>query len=396
MEISTAWSAVNRSAKLRWAVPVTVAAVVAGAAVSVPLLADADAEPAERTPGEILAALVESGDVPFAGTIVHSADLGIPGLESLTGESKSPLSLLGGATTARAWYVDEQTFRVAVYGELSESDVIRDGSDAWYWNSDEDRAVHTTLPGLPESAQESGESRASMPPLPPQAMADLAINLLEPTTEVSVDGTATVAGRAAHELVLSPRDERSLIGSVRLAVDADHGLPLRMQVFGHDSDDPAVEVGFTSISFDEPDRSVFEFTPPPGATVEDVEVAEWLDETHAHKTGEVEGSLAHLGMDLDWEVVGSGWTSVAVVSGVDLDEMLAVLQRETRESGDGQALGEVGGLVDALLAQMQPVTGPDAQGMGLQTSLWSVLMLDDGRVLVGAVDLDELENVAGQ
>ncbi len=106
-------------------------------------------------------------------------------------------------------------------------------------------------------------------PLTPQQAAEQALAAIDPTTAVSTDGTRTVAGRDAYELVLAPKDTRSLVGQVRLAVDAETSVPLRVQLFGRASaDGPAFSVGFTKISFEVPGDDQFRFSPPPGATVD--------------------------------------------------------------------------------------------------------------------------------
>ena len=69
-----------------------------------------------------------------------------------------------------------------------------------------------------------------MEKLTPQQAASQALAAIDPTTKVSVDGTASVAGRSAYELVLKPRDTRSLVGDVRIAIDAKTDVPLRVQV----------------------------------------------------------------------------------------------------------------------------------------------------------------------
>src|SRR5947209_8523150 len=60
---------------------------------------------------------------------------------------------------------------------------------------------------------------------------------------------------------------RSLIGSVRVAVDAATSVPLRLQVFARGATDPAFETAFTEVQFQQPDASVFRFTPPKDAKV---------------------------------------------------------------------------------------------------------------------------------
>src|SRR5207248_3242852 len=72
-------------------------------------------------------------------------------------------------------------------------------------------------------------------PLTPQQAANEALSAAGKTTVVSVQSTLTVAGQAAYQLVLAPKDARSTIGSVRIAIDGKTGVPLRVQVFGKDT-----------------------------------------------------------------------------------------------------------------------------------------------------------------
>jgi hypothetical protein len=58
-----------------------------------------------------------------------------------------------------------------------------------------------------------------------------------------------------------------LVGSIEVSLDANNWMPLQVQVFPKGVDAPAISAGFTSISFGPVDPSMFEFTPPDGATV---------------------------------------------------------------------------------------------------------------------------------
>ena len=71
-----------------------------------------------------------------------------------------------------------------------------------------------------------------MLPRTPQEAAEQVLAALEPTTTVTTDSDVTVADRDAYELVLDPNDDASLIGQVRLAIDGETKMPLRVQVFG--------------------------------------------------------------------------------------------------------------------------------------------------------------------
>ena len=90
------------------------------------------------------------------------------------------------------------------------------------------------------------------------------------STRVSVDRTATVAGQAAYQLVLSPRSSGSLVGRVNIAIDASNNVPLRVQVFARGASAPAFQVGYTAVSFVRPAAANFTFAPPAGAKVKTV------------------------------------------------------------------------------------------------------------------------------
>ena len=65
---------------------------------------------------------------------------------------------------------------------------------------------------------------------------------------------------------LDPNDSNSLISQVRLAIDGETKMLLRVQVFGTDNK-IVFEVAYTSVDFTRPDDSEFLFNPPPGAKV---------------------------------------------------------------------------------------------------------------------------------
>jgi outer membrane lipoprotein-sorting protein len=355
----------------RWAVPAGVVAVLAGGLVLVPVVAGADPSLPERSAAELLGEVGEAQAQPFSGTVVESADLGFPALPS-SGDSPSLSDLVTGSNTARIWYASPDKARVALLGTLAETDVIRNGSDVWIWTSDENTAQHFVLP------EDSGESDDPVDtPAPsvvtPSEAAEQALEAVDPTTRVTVDGTAEVAGRPVYELVLAPKDERSLIGQVRLAVDSETSMPLRVQVYAAGATEPAFETGFTSVSFSTPDDSVFAFSPPPGAEVEESELP-----TEPRPRRDIVPDDRDEGQPT---IIGEGWTSVAVLRGVDVAGLTGGSDRRS-------------GAAQTLLQALTPVSGAYGSGRLLTTDLASALLLDDGRLLVGAVPPSVLEEVA--
>ena len=327
------------------AVPVAVIA----AAIAVPAVAGAAPSLPQRSAEQVLASIADSADVAYSGTVEQTSDLGLPDLGSAgqaTGsDASAALEFLTGSHTARVFVGGRDTERVQVIDSLAERDVIRNGDDVWLYGSRKNEATHLSLP----------VDRAL--PAPTSSPAELAEKLLanlDPTTDVSVDSNARVAGRAAYQVILTPKTQDTLVGSVTLAVDAETGLPLRVVVDAAGQQDPAISVGFSDIDFSAPDPALFEFTPPPGATVTEQNVPQGSQRSDA------------VPEHPEPTVIGAGWSSViSVPAGADADSPL----------------------LDQLTIAVDG-------GRALETSLVSVLLTTDGRVFAGAVPVEALQAAA--
>lgn len=362
----------HRRPVLRWLVPATVAVALAGGGSVIGLLsASAGNQLAPRTTSQLLVDVQEARVTGLSGTVVQDADLGLPSLPGLGGSGSSDLtSLVSGSHTLRVWSAGADRTRVALLGSLGESDVIRDGRDVWTWSSKDKTATHLTLPA--KTAESGAADRAPADPsITPQQAADAALKAISPTTKVSTDGTAKVAGRPAYELVLQPREASSLVESVRIAVDGRTHVPLRVQAFARGADKPAFQVGFTSFDPTAPAASVFAFNPPPGTKVTTSTLGDHTDETGAEagskaaarapeEAGQKSGNAP--------KVVGTGWASVVVA-----DLPASALS--------GRSSGSLAGVLKAL----PKVTGSWGSGHVLRGTLFSAVLTDDGRVAVGAV-----------
>lgn len=378
------------SRRLRLLAPAVAVGVVA-AGVTLPRLADASGAPADlppRTAAELLAAVSDAEVDGLSGTVVGTSRLGLPELPRGRGGSAVTLpGLLSGSTTARVWKAGEDRSRIAVDAPFAEYDVVRNGQDVWTFDSATADVTHLRLP------EPHDEGEAETPPAPPalsegaatpQDVAEALLAAVDESTEVSVGRAERVAGRAAYELVLDPRDPGTLVDSVRLAVDGKTSVPLRVQVFGVGQAEPAFEVGFTSVRFAVPDAAVFAFVPPAGSKVTEKS----LDSLHRSQDGkpstrsEGEESSTRPRSSEPSEsskpsepsggpaVLGTGWSTVVALPGVELPEQAA-----------------------AMVAQLsQPVEG----GRVVRSSLLSVLLLDDGRMLAGAVPPVTLLELAGR
>jgi len=407
---------------LRWLVPVAATAVVIGGGAAIGRFA-ASAEPSlpARSAAQLLVDVQTARLDGLSGTVVQRADLGLPALPSLGGAlgNLSFASLVSGSNTLRVWYSGPDKARIALLGTLGETDVIRNGRDVWIWESKGNSASHRVLPA--EAAGRPVPDPAEMPVSPQQA-ADMALAAIAPSTEVTTGRNGRVAGRAAYELVLAPRDKDSLVDQVRIAIDAKEHVPLRFEIFPKGSDDAAFQVAFTQISFARPDAEQFTFNPPPGAkvteeatddraaadekTIEKKPGAGTPDKKRVivrdPKTGKdkviVDGKViaekpagkpgapvvVHEEEHPSGTVIGKGWTSVFVnrVS----DGSVEADARKSKDEGAAQAL--------AFLGELKKVNGAWGSGRLLTGKLFSALVTDDGRLLVGAVSPERLYQVA--
>ena len=353
------------SRRARWAVPAG-ALVITGGVIAGSVITVAQAAPGlpARTAAQLLAEVADSVPPPLTGTVVETASFGLPALPA-TGNPTSLSSLLTGSHTVRVWYASPEHFRLAVPQSLSESDVIRDGSTAWLWQSTLNKVTKFTLPA---------HKAVTVPkqPLTPQQAAQQVLAAVGPTTTVSVASNVTVAGQAAYGLVLAPKDARSLVGQVQIDVDGRNGVPLRLQVFARGASSPAFQVGYTDISFVTPAPADVSFTPPPGSTVTQVNMAAGQ---HGAKGSATPGV----------STIGSGWLTVLKLPSSALTPSAPAPGSSPGPAGDSSA-GDSSAVLRALLASATPVHGAWGTGRLLRTSLVSVLMTDQGSTFVGAVE----------
>lgn len=350
---------------LRWAPAAVVFVVIAAGALAVPLQAGAAVDLPDKTPQEVLELVGESTVDAFSGTVEQTSDLGLPDLSaggSSAGgapsgdELASALELLTGNHTARIYVDGHDKARVQVMDRMAERDLIVNGADVWLWDSQENTATRVAVPPHDKGDYPTGQPRT------PAELAEKFLEKADLTTEVTVDNDTEVAGRTAYDLVLTPRTSGTLVGSVRVAVDSETGLPLRVQVTARGETEPAFRLAFTELSLETPDADLFDFEPPPGATVEEQELPK-------HPDAKPGTGMDDFG-DFPGTVSGSGWDAVV-------------------ELPAGSAPAEL--TESPLFAQ---ATEAVDEGRALSTTLLTILITDDGRVYAGSVPLERLQSAA--
>lgn len=367
----TADRPVRRGRPVRWLLPLLaagVAGLVATGLVATGLLS-ANANPSlpGRSTDQLLAAISNPRQLGFSGTVVEKASFGLPDLSALGladgaladgalpddallgGSGPGLLSLLSGTHTIRVWYGGPAKQRIALLDPVGELDLFRNGTSLWQWNSASRTAVHRSLP----SDARLFAAPEQLAGLSPDQAAQHLMTMLQPSTVVSIDRNAQVAGRSAYVLVLAPKQSGSLIGQVRISVDGATMVPLAVQLYARDGGAPILDVAFTRFTAGTPSADNFDWTPPAGVTVQ-----------HPPARAGRPFSGARV------SEVGSGWTEVYKVTG--LPSAAALAKQRPR--------------VAALLGLLPTVKGSWGSGRLLRGTAFSALITDDGRAFAGAVD----------
>jgi outer membrane lipoprotein-sorting protein len=302
----------------------------------------------------------------FGGTVEVDNKLGLPAIAEIP-------QLADGKHSARIWTDGNGKFRLALPNGQTEQTVVNDGNTLWSWNSADNEVTKSEgFDKLGSAKPDSAEQKAA----DPASAAKEIISKTKEFSDITVDGTARVANRAAYELVLTPKaTEKTLVREVRIAVDSDLKMPLRVAVLTNGTADPAATVGFSEINVGPQDAKLFEFTPPAGAKVTTPEAKEQENKQHQKPELGLEQAL----QGENPQFFGSGWDTVVG----------ARIPAEAMTKVPAQAQG----LVDRFTKK---VSGSWGSGKLFTTKVATVLIADDGRVVAGAVPEQVLFDTIGQ
>jgi outer membrane lipoprotein-sorting protein len=384
---------------LRWTPAVAVPAVIAAGVLAGSLPASARDPLPEKTPAQVLAMIGQHQAKSFSGTVEQSSELGLPDVPQVgptSGAGTGSLAeLLTGPHSARVYVDGPSKARIQVMDRMAERDAVRQGNELWLYNSKDNTATHVTLPAAASKESRSHDMPAGV--ATPEELAAKMLDKLDGSTEVAVAGDTEVAGRTAYNLVLTPRSDVTLVGSVAVAVDGENGMPLSVEVRARGQQEPAFRTAFSNLTLGAPDAGLFNFSPPPGASVKELAVpakpggTKDLADRNRTDRNPADKDLGSrdpadkdsANKDLRGQaptVTGSGWEQIVGIP--------APSTSASPESGK-QSVDRL--LNDPLLRQ---ATVAVEGGRAISTSLVNVLLTDDGRTFVGSVPLERLQAAA--
>jgi outer membrane lipoprotein-sorting protein len=201
--------------------------------------------------------------------------------------------------------------RLELQSEKGDTQIYYDGHTVSMYDASSNTLYRYTVPAHEGDAGDgsgSGDARSSSTSAhepPTVAKIEEAISHLSQHANVSGATPTDIAGQAAYTVRVSPKETGSLLGAGELSWDAANGVPLRAAIYSSTSSSPALELAATSISYGSVDASVFEFTPPANAKVEEVT----LPRKHGSKAGQSTQGDEHPHVTTE----GRGLSTIAVL-----------------------------------------------------------------------------------
>jgi outer membrane lipoprotein-sorting protein len=320
-----------------------------------------------------------SANVQLTDHLLEGANL-TSGSDGGAGQlSSSPL--LTGAS-GRLWISKEGRVRLELQSEKGDTEIYYDGRTVSMYDASTNTLYRYTPPpheagtgdgsgaGAASGSGDSGAPATTAHEPPSVAKIEEAISRLGRHANVSGATPTDIAGQAAYTVRVSPKESGSLLGAAELSWDAVNGVPLRAAIYSSTSSSPALELAATSISYGPVEASVFEFTPPANAKVEEV--------TLPYKHGSASDQSTQSGEPPHVTTAGHGLATIAVL--------------ESKTKTDAKQSAEA-----TLPEGLQKVKLDGVEAAELPTELGTLLSFERSGVrylLAGAVGPAAVETVA--
>jgi len=228
-------------------------------------LAQAVHDALAAAPVEGVSANVKLTDHLLEGASLTADQSGSGGGGEAAGQvASSPL--LSGAS-GRLWVAKDGRVRLELQAEKGDTQVLYDGHTLTVYDAASNTLYRYTPPaGTPGTDTHPATDKHEVPSV---AKIEEAIAKLN---HVNVSGATPtdIAGQPAYTARVSPKEGGSLIGGAELSWDANNGLPLRAALYSSTSSSPVIELAASEVSYGPVSGSVFEFTPPANAKIEEV------------------------------------------------------------------------------------------------------------------------------
>ena len=208
-----------------------------------------------------------SADVTLTDHLLEGANLTTGG----QGGELTSNPLVTGAS-GRLWISNDGRVRLELQSENGDTQVLYDGHTLSLYDAASNTLYRYTPPAHEKDAStETGAGTASEHhEAPSVAKIEEGISDLGQHANLSGATPGNVGGQPAYTVHVSPKEGGSLLGGAELSFDAVHGVPLRAAIYSTSSTSPAIELAASNVTYGAVAGSVFAFTPPSNAKVEEV------------------------------------------------------------------------------------------------------------------------------
>lgn len=192
-----------------------------------------------------------SATVNFTNNLIGSSNI----------QGTDPL-LNGGQ--GRLW-VGKGRVRLEVQSTNGDAQVVFNRGSFWAYDPAMNVVYRGSLPA--GSAVYKDKKAAGQDAIPTIAQIQKDLNRLAGRLAVSRAHATDVGGAPAYRVSVSPKANGGLLGALKLAWDANHGIPLDFAVYAKGNPTPVLELQATGISYGRVPASVFNIKPPSGTRV---------------------------------------------------------------------------------------------------------------------------------
>ena len=173
-----------------------------------------------------------------------------------------PVLMTGGS--GRLWLTNDGRGRIELQSDAGDAQIVWQPGAISVYDASSNTVYKATLPS--SSTTDTGTAES----IPTVAEITDALTKIGADVALSDAVPANVGGLPAYDLTASPKHDGGLLGSVEVAWDAAHAVPLRAAVYAQGSSSPVLELTTTDITYGPVADGAVDVAPPADATVTDL------------------------------------------------------------------------------------------------------------------------------
>lgn len=174
-------------------------------------------------------------------------------------EGQAGSALMSGAA-GRLWLTNDGRGRLELQSTAGDVQIVWNAKHVTVYDASSNTVYSRDLPQ--HKAGKADKSKAAAP-----SIAQIGDFLSKISKQGNVSGAqpTNVGGRPAYTVSVSPQHDGGLLGSLRLAWDAAHGVPLRVAIYAQGASSPVLALEATHITYGPVPSADVNVSPPAGA-----------------------------------------------------------------------------------------------------------------------------------